>query len=283
MSRGGTNLLWNIVQSHPSIIDSYYELNEIFGGKTGIAFFDKARIELESIGHIPCVGVKQVVKRRLQHYAARSFHQDRFNREKYPGEDYQEQEFAALTICTKLVSAWEVDPLRKLLKRNDALKYLSVLRRVFPDVKVIFLVRNGLAVAEGWGRRGASIDTAASWYGRYVKFYEDYVDRYPGQSMIVRFEDMLSDPFAVSKNVYKMLGLDETSLDSLRIAIKPTINTNRKIENTTEKNKIWVSKKNWREYLDDSIDQSQIDRLGSDEKKRFVEANADIMKRYGQL
>ena len=110
MSRGGTNLLWNIVQSHPDVIDSYYELNEIFGGKTEVGLFNKARIELEALGHIPCYGVARIARQRLHYYANMSFHQDRFNREKFPGVEYPEQDLRSLIICTKLVSAWEVDP-----------------------------------------------------------------------------------------------------------------------------------------------------------------------------
>lgn len=283
MSRGGTNLLWNIVQSHPDVIDSYYELNEIFGGKTGIGLLDKARIELEALGHIPCYGVARTARRRLHHYAALSFHQDRFNREKFPGVDYREQDLESLTICTKLVSAWEVDPMRKLLKRNDALKYLPLLRRGFPQMKVIFLVRNGLAVAEGWGRRGASIETAIKWYRRYVQFYENYVASNPRQAMIVRFDTILSDPFAAAETIFENLGLAPTRLDHLRIAVKPTIRSNTHVENRTQKNKIWLSPDNWREYLDDSIDQAQIEKLQDDARRLFIDENAEVMKRYGQL
>ena len=283
MSRGGTNLLWNIVQSHPDVIDSYYELNEIFGGKTDIGLLDKARIELAALGRIPLPGVSRLIRQRLEYYAETSFRQDPFNREKYRDVAYAEQDLASLSICTKLVSAWEVDPVRKLLKRNDALKYLPLLKRAYPQVKVLFLVRNGLAVAEGWGRRGATIDNAAGWYRRYVEFYENYVASHPRQAMIVRFDTILADPFALAETVFDFLGLAPTRLDHLRIAVKPTIRSNTSVENTTRKNKIWLSPNDWRDHLDGSIDQAQIGQLGDDAKRCFIEKNADLMQRYDQI
>lgn len=283
MSRGGTNLLWNIVQSHPDVIDSYYELNEILARKTGIGWLEKLGVEIEALSGMHVPGLCGLVENRLERFSKKSFQEDQFNREKRPGVTYDEGDFDSLIVCTKLVSAWEVDPLRKLLKRNDALKYIPILKRTFPEVKIVFLVRNGLAIAEGWGRRGADIQTAARWYAQYINSYEKHVEKYPGDSMIVRFEDLLNDPFESATQLFHRLSLSNDPLDHLRIAIKPTIRSNHDIVNATRKNKIWIDRENWRNYLDISINEAQIERISVEDRRKFVSANLEIMERYGYL
>jgi len=283
MSRGGTSLLWNIVQSHPQVIDTYYELNEIFGGKTDIRPAEKSCIELEALCGLPLPAVRRLTRTRLVRFARLSFEQDEFNREKRPGLRYSASEFPSLRICTKLVSSWETDPLRKLLRRNDALKYLPLLRRTYAQVAVIFLVRNGLAVADGWGRRGAPVQTAASWYRHYVGCYEDYVSANPGQALIVRFEDILEDPFRLAARIYAEIGLETAPAQDLRIAVKPTIHANLAVANTTRKTKRWIDRHNWRDYIDVGINEAQIARMHPQQRQQFVSVTDDVMRKYGYL
>jgi len=280
MSRGGTNLLWNIIQSHPAVIDSYYELNEIFGAKTQITLLEKARIEAPSlIKGIP-LNNSNLIQDRIKKYAWYSFKRDPYNNYKTPDTLYQDAEFSDLVIATKLVSSWETDYLRKILKRNDALKYIPQIEKTYPSMKVVFLVRNGLAVAEGWGRRGASIEAAAHWYRKYLLFYQSYVNANPNRAMIIRFEDLLIDPFLSASKVYDFLSLSSESDMALRIAIKPTIRSNHEIINTTEKSKVWISKYNFKEFLDVGINEAQINKLANYRKNFFIDANRDLLERY---
>ena len=281
MARGGTNLLWNIVQSHSRIIDSYYELNEICGHKTGISLCDKLRIEVDALLTLN-VGGSKIVRERLKRFTKHSFDNDPFNCFKAPNETYNMDDFHQLLPCTKLVSAWEVDKSRTILRRNDALKYLPILDQAF-ECKRIFLVRNGLARAEGWGRRGCPVDVAAKWYRKYVHFYEKQVELNPSKNMLVRYDDLLLSPFEAASRIYAFLGLSEQDLDYLRIAIKPTINSNQNVKNTTQKEKVWVGRDNFQKYLDFSIDNSQIRRLSESDKMRFLDVNEDLMARYFSL
>lgn len=280
MSRGGTNLLWNIVQSHPEVFDSYYEVNEIFGRKCNISILDKLRIEFNALANVCLIDTRNLISSKIKYFAKYGFDKDRYNRQKTPSSLYDDQEFSDLTIATKLVSAWETDVVRKVLKRNDALKYLPQLNQSYPTSKVLFLIRNGLAVAEGWGRRGADIKTAANWYRKYVLFYEQYVKNNPTRATIVRFEDLLEDPFVCALKVFDFLSLPSDSEMALRIAIKPTIRSNHGVVNTTEKSKVWINKDNFREFLDVGINEAQIDKLDKDKKNLFIELNRDLLERY---
>lgn len=283
MSRGGTNLLWNIVQSHPEVIDTYYETNEIFGGKTSISLVEKFIVELSALIRYPNHWSSKIAKNRLHRFAKYSFDNDVFNRQKYPQVLYEASEFERLTICTKLVSAWEVNAMRKILKRNDALKYIPLLDAAFDNLKMIFLVRNGLAVAEGWGRRGADIDTAAFWYRKYVLYYENYAKSNPGKALIFKFEDLLSDPFGSASKIFEFIGMPVNDLPQLRIAIKPTLRSNKDLKNVTEKDKVWVDRANFSKVVDSGINDLQIENFSKTKKNRFIEINSDILNRYGYI
>lgn len=283
MSRGGTNLLWNIVQSHPKIIDSYYELNEIFGSKTNIPFFAKAKIESSALFNLKLAGNAELIRSRIEGFAQQSFSTDKYNKFKSPDKEYGSSEFSELTITTKLVSAWESEFLRKALRRNDALKYLPQMEAAYPGMKVIFLIRNGLAVAEGWGRRGATIETAARWYRKYVLFYENYISLSQGRAMIIKFEDLLEDPFNSAQKAFDFLALPFSNEMPLRIAIKPTIRANKDVVNTTEKQKVWMTETNFSEYLDAKINSAQIEKLNKNKIESFTEFNRDILERYGYI
>lgn len=280
MSRGGTSLLWNITQSHPAVIDSYYEVNEIFGRKCNISNYDKFRIEFNALSNSNIFDTRSLISSKFKLFAKYSFDNDKHNRQKTPSSLYSDHEFSDLTIATKLVSAWESDVSRTALKRNDALKYLPQLTNAYPASKIIFLIRNGLAVAEGWGRRGAGIETATYWYRKYVFFYEQYVKSSPNRAMIIRFEDLLEDPFECANRIFNFLSLPNVFETPLRIAIKPTIRSNHEIINTTEKCKVWVNKDNFKKFLDVGINRAQIDKLDNHKKNFFIEANRDLLERY---
>lgn len=80
-----------------------------------------------------------------------------------------------------------------------------------------------------------------------------------------------------------MLHLKETHLNQLRIAIKPTVSANHNVVNTTEKIKVWINYDNWKDFLDTSINESQIKKLNIKDKEYFRKINHHIMDKYGYL
>ena len=280
MARGGTNILWNIVQSHPDVIDSYYELNEIYGmSKTDISFSEKIAVELSALYGMHTQNVEKLTVERLTRFAKYSFKNDKYNKYKFSNELYEKKDFDNLTICTKLVSSWEKDFFKEVFRRNDALKYIGILKKSIPNVQIVFLIRNGLAMAESWKRRGANIQIAAKWYRQYVQFYEEYCLTNPDTSILLKFEDITKDPFSVSEVMYKKLGLSPIKLDKLRIALKPTIK-DQSIINTTKKDKVWIDRENYKNVLVGDVNNTQINNLSQDEIDYFIKHNKDILGKY---
>lgn len=283
MARGGINILWNIIQSHPDVIDTYYELNEIYGmSKTNISLSQKIAVELSALYGINIFNTGKLTVDRLRKFAKYSFENDEYNQYKFSNELYKKEDFNNLIICTKLVSSWEKDFFRELFKRNDALKYVNILKESIPNVQIVFLIRNGLAIAESWKRRGANINIAAKWYKEYVEFYEAYCKKNPNTSILLRFEDIIQNPFTVSEIVYAKLGLLPIKLDKIRIALKPTIK-DQSIINTTKKNKLWIDKDNYQNILDNNVNNIQINNLSKEEIDYFINYNKDILEKYSYL
>jgi len=283
MARGGTNILWNIIQSHPDVIDTYYELNEIYGmSKTDISLSEKIAVELSALYGLHTKSIESLTINRLTKFAKYSFDTDVYNKYKFSDELYKKDDFDDLTICTKLVSSWEKDFFREIFRRNDALKYINILKKSIPNIQIIFLIRNGLAMAESWKRRGANIKIAAKWYRKYVLFYEEYCENNSETSMLLRFEDITKDPFSVSEKIYTKLELSRIKLDKLRIALKSTIK-DQTIINTTKKEKVWIDKENYQNTLDSDVNDAQINNLSEEEINYFINYNKDILEKYNYL
>ena len=114
VSRGGTNLLWNIVVSHPAAIDTYYEINEIFSKKCNISFLEKTCIEFNALTRSKLI-THNIISSRIKTFAKYSFDTDQFNIQKSPNVFYKQDDFGNLIITKKLVSAWELNFARKIL------------------------------------------------------------------------------------------------------------------------------------------------------------------------
>ena len=280
MARGGTNILWNIIQSHPDVIDSYYEINEIFGKKTNIGIKNKLVIELCALTNCSFSSIDSLIRSRVRKFASYSFHNDEYNKYKYSNEKYSPTELNSLTICTKLVSSWENNWLRTVLKRNDATKYIPLIEKADQGLKKVFLIRNGYAMVNSWKRRGATVEIAAKWYQKYVSFYEQECERKPENTILIRYEDVLENPFGESEKIFEFLGLKPKSLKELRIALKPTINNSIR-KNETKKEKIWVNSTNFFETLDCNVNAKQLENLTAYEIEYFTRFNEKILRKYG--
>ena len=112
------------------------------------------------------------------------------------------------------------------------------------------------------------------------QFYEEYCRQHPERAFIVKYEELMENPFQTSNNIYKKLSLTPSDLDQIRIAVKPTIKSMDQTNNT-KKNKIWIRRDNYHEVLDNNINSLQIKKLSRKEIDIFIKANSSIMSKYG--
>lgn len=81
--------------------------------------------------------------------------------------------------------------------------------RCFDDVKVIGLVRDGLAACDSWMRRGASAENAGRRYAMYARHMRKAEATFGPRFRRVKFEELLADPLNQAQGLLAWLGLPE--------------------------------------------------------------------------
>ncbi len=224
-SRGGTNLVLNLLRSHPDVCSPRGETHEVFRGKPtepwpvrrakwlralpirlreGRDVFDpgdwtpRAALHPRSCRRIDAILWAEKLRAR----------EPGQNRWKSPGVAYTPDEIAAA---------------RLLCKNVDGLVRLSgELARIWPDATFLALVRNGFAVCEGQARRGADLAQAASRYELGCRTLAADAERLPNFH-VLRYEDLVAAPQEGLKRLYQAADLDIGRVEKLRLETKPVI------------------------------------------------------------
>lgn len=264
-SRGGTNLLWNILQSHPEICSVRYETGTIFRKRRHkfsrvISLLKKLNLLHTSFG-------KKVLDSRFYRYKLSNYTHDE-NRFKFKDEPYTKDEVRNTALCFK---STDLD-----------ITYTGFLSEMYPQLYFIGLTRNGYAVAEGHYRRGESVTDFAKQYQQVadeMKSYSDKLDHFK----LVRFEDMLNDPFSLANDLYKFLGCEPSSLDKLRLKSKKVIKedgTHGEIYGKSG-NKYWFDKTTIKDIIKPDVNSNQIKNLNSDQISEFNAIAKDALSYFG--
>ncbi|TGG95255.1 sulfotransferase [Natronospirillum operosum] len=268
MQRGGTNIVWNLLQSHPKIVSPGLETGELlFPAWASNRLFKplKAPLRLLLSEHFP--PLLKRLDRVLYENKMRTL-QDDNNKYKNPKEIYTREELEDAALTAKSV--------------GDDIFFTPAMSDYFPQAYVIYVVRNGLAVCEGWVRRGVTPSKAAHVY---KKLMEEVVHQsnHLENHLIVNFEDCLSDPMGQAVRMYKFVGLDAKDVKHIRIKSKKIIQDNGTHETDFAKagQKIWLDPEGVKDYLDASITQRQIDRLSVRDKETIVRIIGPTMQKLG--
>jgi hypothetical protein len=285
-SRGGTNILWNLICSHPGVLSTGLELNEVFGpSSTKIPLRWKAAIECFAIPGLPVPGfVADYARNRIVKFAEEHARSS-WGRWKSPDRLYTEDEISRLPLCTKSVNSWARDRLFAHLKRNIALKYNNVLLAAFGEVKTIYLIRDSESQCNGWMRRGCAPYDAGKWYRRIVSIMlEDYARR-PDDILFVMFHEVISNPLSTARRVHEFLGLQRTDLPAFHLKSKKVLKADGKHEvlQGTEGQMMWVPAHQLGNFLDPGVDARQRDMLDSAARSALQKGLGDIVERFEQV
>lgn len=255
-SRGGTNILWNILQSHPLVCSPRHETGAILRKKEHLKFsrFIGFTNRLSITNWYP---ILRLIDLQLYKYKMETLHNDN-NRYKAEGIVYSKKEVSNSFLCLKSVD-------------NDIL-HTDLLLKVYPDLFIIFITRNGYSIANGHHRRGISVVDSAKNYvkvGEEMRRLMERTDKY----MVVRFEDMIESPFETSETIFNKLGLNPASLEKLRLKSKKVIRGNNDHEPMYGKENIkyWFSRDNINQIVDKDVNQRQISSLSNDMISQFNE------------
>jgi hypothetical protein len=118
-----------------------------------------------------------------------------------------------------------------LEKTPDHVRYIDVIQRLFPEARVVMVVRRPedvvesmLAAARDWGRNWAprSVLRAAWRWRRAVKEGMEQLAMLPAdRRLLLRYEDMRDDPVEQTRRVLEFIGVDADQDLVVRLCDEP--------------------------------------------------------------
>ena len=273
-TRGGTNILWNILQSHPAICSPIRETGEIL---FGTVFPRYAPVKIMAflrgiiinkylnnifIGKIVRKSIDFVFyKRKLENYG---FDQDGY---KFENINYSYDEICQTSICLKSID-WDI-------------VFTDWFNKYFDEPKFIGLIRNGYAVCNGWIRRGKSAEEAGKAYfeiGKMMINYSKNTENYK----LIKFENLLSDPFNIADQLYNYVEVEPVRLEKLRLKSKKVVYSDGKHESQfgSVDKKYWFDKKQINKFFVKDIDKTQRKLLAEKDRITFEKYAMPVLQYF---
>lgn len=238
-ARGGTNIAWNILQSHPDICAPMYETGELFSRSLPLRLCG-----LLSGRTNTC---KKVVDTNL--------YKSKLDTLEHPDNKF----IAEGVIYTKKQVANTALNLKSV---NNDIFLTEALLKAYPDLYFIALARNGYALCDGYLRRGRTAKAAGRLYSKIAEEMKRYSEIIPRFKMI-KFEDVLKQPFEIAEELYLFTGVSPTKPERLRLKSKKVINKQgeHKTSYGKENSKYWFDRNNIGKILSPDVNKTQMDRL----------------------
>jgi hypothetical protein len=260
-ARGGTNIAWNLMQSHPEICSPIHETGELFRKSWALSL---CRFMSEKTVFTLC---KYIVDAQLFKFKLQTLeHPD--NKFIAEGKLYTNEQVVNAVLCLKSV--------------NYDIFLTDLLLRVYPDLYFIALARSGYALCDGYIRSGGTATEAGILYNRIAEKMKRYADLIPHFKMI-KFEEILQRPFDVAEKVFAFVDVYPQRLEKLRLKSKKVINTQNEHRVTfgTENRKYWFDRSMINQILDPSVNQTQIERLPNSTIDEFSRTASPALKFFG--
>ncbi len=289
-ARGGSNILVNLLLSHPNLCFPSGETQKVFRGgasvepvwrtlykrlaynlpiaaSVGPGFFNPENFTPRS----PLGPHAQRFIDRVLYYEKFAARHDRHNRYVSDQREYSDAEIAdARLLCKNL---------------NGLIQLTDNLATMYPDATFFGLLRNGLALCEGHVRRGRSARDFGRMYGLLAQKMADDAAARPNYHL-VRFERILADPLGQMKEIYRLAGLDISVVGKIRLQMKATMSQSGQHELAAgydDRQTVWYTPEEVRNYFKPDIDDIQIARLADHDRAAFLETARPVMEQLGYL
>jgi hypothetical protein len=258
---GGTNIAWNLLQSHPQICSPIGETGQIFHQSMFLRICHAIPNALLAPGL-----VRKMDRVFYDMKRANLTHED--NRFIADGVLYEPRQVEEAVLCFKSVN-YDINLTEELL-------------RVYPDLYFIALSRNGYSLCDGYLRRGYT----ATDFGRIYREIAAIMARYAksiSRFKLIKFEDVLTDPFGVAEELYRFVEVTPPKIDKLRLKVKKTIEKTgeHSVSFGSEKRKYWFERDTIAELLKGDIDNTQKERISSKDRSDFEEQGRFGLEYFG--
>jgi len=282
-SRGGTNILLNLIASHPQVVLLNCETHELFYGRGRDSIFIKAAKRalhspiliaarqsmfkhslLEERNSVPSFILKYI-----------DFMMSLNKMRTRPGDNpnYHEGltgQFGSRLLCKNI---------------NGTVFLKDLFEQMYANAKFVGLIRNGFALCEGFVRRGWD----AAEFGRlYRKVSEKMIsDQTSSENYrVIQFEKLISDPEKIINSLYDFLELDMPAAKKFRLQSKPSMGTDGKREQTFGslfKEIRWFALTEIKSQFRPDVNENQIRRLKQTDKELFLKQADKAMRFFGYL
>lgn len=252
MSRGGSNLLWNFIQSHPNVCSSMEETYPLLWANRSRFHSWFVRISIiASASHLTRESLLGKFGWIIEAFeeAKRNNITCGSNKYKYPRVIYTSKEIEDAALC---------------IKSTDSDILLNALfRKIYPSVHYVYVVRHPYAIANGWIRRGKGVFRAALFY----RFYLGYINRQlriqPENVTVVGLNQLVKHPFAASSELNRRCHLNPSDLENIRLKSKKVMSSegSHSVISGAENEKYWYSSESIRTALNSDIDEVQKKKL----------------------
>ncbi|MEW6716755.1 MAG: sulfotransferase [Chloroflexota bacterium] len=282
--RGGTNVLVNLIASHPGVGTLGRETHEVFYGRETEALQKWVRRAF----YLPIL-----LATRQQYFWPYRFYPRKpipsFITRYIDGIFYIHKLLARenrQTFQAENRSLSETAQLRLLCKNVNGVVLLTKLfAEMYPDGIFLGLVRNGFALGEGFIRRGWSVERIGNMYElvcqamiRDASSFDHYY--------LLRFEEMIADPLNFTKKVYGYLGLDDQQVEHFRLQAKPSMTKDGKSDymfGESDREIYWFPPEQLKAQFRQDVNENQIARLTEEQKEQFVKIAEQSMSYFGYL
>ncbi len=287
-SRGGSNLLVNMLISHPEVCISNGETHKVFKGTARAdnkfkTIFKKLTRDYpiriltgQDVFRTDLLEPRKPLPSYLQNYIDQILYRGRFNcriptHNLYKSEnvEYRDEELAKCRLLSKGL--------------NGLAYTASIFYQMYPDACHFALVRNGLAICEGKIRRGhRDISLLANEYNQVVEEMLRNQEKFPNYH-VVKYEEMVSQPQQFLKQLYIKANLDIEKLTSVRLESKPIMDKSgvHKLKKGYDHQLFWYHLDDLHNHIRTDINKNQINMLDPVHRKKFLAIAGGTLKKLG--
>jgi hypothetical protein len=176
---------------------------------------------------------------------------------KYENVRYSKEELAKCRLLTKGL--------------NGTIYMVDAFREMYPDGVFFGLVRNGLALCDGYVRRKWSAENFAYTYNAVIEKMLKCEMEMPNYH-IVRYEEMVKQPSDFLKEIYRLAELDLQKIKKIRLQSKPMLTHDGKhiLSQGSDRQVFWYDLCDLHKHIRSDIDKNQIAHLSAQDKDIFL-------------
>ncbi|HET9776024.1 MAG TPA: sulfotransferase [Gemmatimonadaceae bacterium] len=280
--RGGTTLLQDIVASHPEVGLLHAETHQVFYGRESEA----RKKWVNRAFYAP------VMLATGQHLFRLTNLEEREPVSPAVARYIDLRLFLSKVLFTRnrhhdgVTRPWsEIMRSRLLGKNMNGLAFTTpLLSAMYPDVTFFALVRNGLALCEGWMRRGKTPEYAGYLYRKIGERMLDDAAQMKNYH-ILRFEDLIANPLATIVDIHDRAGLELCRTSKIGLESRASMGKDgvRRTLFGEGRELVWVPLCEIDRYLRKDVNENQVARLSDSDKAIFLSQCGQVMERLGYL